>query len=413
MKNQNEHTQQLADHFFRHSYAKIVAILVRYFGLAQVEVAEDIVQDTLIEAMEKWSIHGIPDNPEGWIMDVAKKKTINFLKRDQLFHSKIIPQLALPMSQTATTVSDSTLRMIFACCHPELPMESQISLALRTLCGLSIAEIARALLTTEDNTNKRLYRAKKKFREGKIKFDIPSEKEYSLRLSGVCRTLYVLFNEGYYAPHHKDVLRMDLCYEAVRLLQEVECTSRQSSEINGLLSLMLLLLSRFESRLDENDALICLQDQDRTLWDQALIAQGMNYLKKAIQTDQVNVYQLQAGIAAEHCISQDFESTNWQSIYQQYLVLESIDSSFLVKMNKLISWYYTGHQEKAKACLHQLQELPDFAENTSYHLTLGTLYMSDKDKIQATYHLKRALSLAKYEREKMVIQRRLDSIDSI
>lgn len=261
MSNSKDHNQ-LAEHFFRHSYARTVAILTRYFGLDQVEMAEDIVQDTLVEAMEKWSIHGLPDNPDGWVMDVAKKKTINLLKRKQLFMSKVAPQLQ-DDENTETLVSDSTLRMIFACCHPSLPNESQIALALKTLCGLSVPEIAKALLTTEDNINKRLYRAKKKLREEHIAFDIPIATSLNDRLNSVCKTLYLLFNEGYYAPHHKEVLRIDLCYEAVRLLKEVESVFQDTPKVNALLALIMFSLSRFESHLDKDDSLICLQDQDR------------------------------------------------------------------------------------------------------------------------------------------------------
>ncbi|MTI38830.1 sigma-70 family RNA polymerase sigma factor [Fulvivirga lutimaris] len=408
----NHHTHQLAAHFFRHSYARTVAILVRYFGLDQVEVAEDIVQDTLVEAVEKWSIHGIPDNPDGWIMDVAKKKTINLLKRKQLFATKVVPQLQ-DVESAEALVADSTLRMIFACCHPALPTESQIALALKTLCGLSIPEIAKALLTSEDNINKRLYRAKKKLREEKIAYDIPVATSLNDRLDSVCKTLYLLFNEGYYAPHHKEVLRIDLCYEAVRLLKEVEETFHNSAKVNGLLALMMFSLSRFESRLDKDDSLICLQDQNRSLWDKDLIAQGMNYLTKAIRTKEINTYQLQAGIAAEHCMSPDFASTNWQSIYQQYTILESLDSSFLVKMNRLIAYFYLGHKTEALTAMHALEHSQGFAQNTSYYMTLGTLYLNMQDDDNARYNLKEALIFAKNEREKDLIQTRLASIDSI
>ncbi len=413
MTNLNQHTNKLTEHFFRHSYAKTVAILVRYFGLDQVEMAEDIVQDTLIEAMEKWSIHAIPDNPEGWIMDVAKKKTINLIRRNQLFQTKIAPRLNTPVSYADTIVSDSTLRMIFACCHPALPIESQISLALKTLCGLSVSEIARALLTTEGNINKRLYRAKKKFREEEIEYSIPIKTELNDRLDSVCKTLYVLFNEGYYAPHHKDVLRIDLCYDAVRLLKDVETTFADSAKVNSLLSLMLFSLARFESRLDQDDSLICLQDQNRKLWDQELIAQGMDYLSRAIQTAEVNPYQLQAGIAAEHCLSKDFESTNWQSIYQQYTLLESLNSTFLVKMNKQISYYFMGRREEALTALQGLKKLPDFTETVSYYLTLGTLYLLSREKEKASGYLAKAFSLTQSEKEKEIIQRRVDSINSM
>jgi len=187
MKTENKYQTELAEHFFRHNYGKMVAILVNYFGLNQVEIAEDIVQDTLVEAMEKWGVHSIPTNPEAWLMDVAKKKTINFLKRNQLFENKIRPTLVLnTIFDTDESIQkDSTLLMIFACCHPDLPVESQIAMALKILCGLSVGEISNALLTTESTINKRLYRAKQKFRNGTIAFHFPKQEQQNERLNSV------------------------------------------------------------------------------------------------------------------------------------------------------------------------------------------------------------------------------------
>ena len=174
MTEKYEYSNHLADHFFRLSYASMVSFLVRYYGLAQVELAEDIVQDTLVEAMEKWSIKGIPDNPLGWMMDVAKKKTINTLKRQHNFKTRIAPHLEKEaIGEHDNIIADSTLRMIFACCHPALPVKSQIALALKTLCGLSVKEIALALFITEDNISKRLYRAKQTFRKGLVALKFP------------------------------------------------------------------------------------------------------------------------------------------------------------------------------------------------------------------------------------------------
>ncbi|MEL7124465.1 MAG: sigma-70 family RNA polymerase sigma factor, partial [Bacteroidota bacterium] len=244
---------QLAAHFFRHNYARMLAILVRYFGLNQVEIAEDLVQDTLVEAMEKWSIHSIPNNPEAWLMDVAKKKAINYLKRDQLFQNKILPDLALNLTKeldiSLHQEKDSALKMIFTCCHPSLSSESQIALALKSLCGLSITEIANALLTTTATINKRLYRAKQKFRTQNILFEIPDEKSLSERLENVFYTLYLLFNEGYYSKHHEQIIRMDLCFEAIRLLKQLIGYFPDSSKAHALLAIMLLNVARFESRL--------------------------------------------------------------------------------------------------------------------------------------------------------------------
>ena len=226
MSIQGKNSNQLTAHFFRHNYAKMVAVLVRYFGLEEVEIAQDIVQDTLVEAMEKWSVQPIPENPEGWLMDVAKKKTINFLKRNQILHQKILPKLQArtpsELDFSEGVEKDSTLRMIFTCCHPDLSNASQIALALKTLCGLSIPEIAYALLTNEATINKRLYRAKQKFRNRSIAYELPSKENLVDRLNNVLSTLYLLFNEGYYSAHPEKAIRIDLCFEAIRLVKNIQ-----------------------------------------------------------------------------------------------------------------------------------------------------------------------------------------------
>ncbi len=401
----------LDEKLFRHSYAKTVAVLVRYFGLNQVETAEDIVQETLMDAFQQWSTHGAPHNPEGWIMDVAKKKTINLLRRNQVLQTKVLPRLKEYQSTPQEEIEDSTLKMIFACCHPDLPKESQIALSLKTLCGLSISEISSALLSSTGNINKRLYRAKEKFRSGKIPFIIPEEKDYDMRLDSVCKTLYLLFNEGYYAPHHTEIIRTDLCFEALRLLKEIASRFSQSGKVSGLLALMYFSLARFESRLNEFQELVCIQDQDRSLWDKQFIGLGMKYLMASTQQGQVNSYQLQAGIAAEHCLATRFETTNWHSIYGQYEVLENIEGNDLVKMNKLIAYFYLGNEQTALDELQKLSQSPVLKNNASFYLTLGVLFGLDVENTQACFYMKKAMNLAKHGHEQQIIQRKLAALD--
>lgn len=401
-------TDQLAEHFFRHSYAKMVAILVRYFGLEQVEVAEDIVQDALVEAMEKWSIQGIPDNPEGWLMDVARKKTINLLKRKQLFKNKIAPQLPFSISHTDADLKDSTLRMIFACCHPELPVESQIALALKTLCGLSIPEIARSLLTSEENINKRLFRAKKKFREGSIKFQIPNDDAFN-QMETVFQVLYLLFNEGYFSVHHTQKIRLDMCYEAIRILREIVEAYPKSAKANALMAIMLLSAARFESRINPLGELILFEAQDRKLWDRGLIAQAMKHLSKSIEENKVNSYQIQAGILAEHCMANNFESTNWAHIYNLYCLLEKLEpSSILVTFNKALAQFYLNPSEKSISNLMMLEKNEFLSGNLHFHLALGTLLKKRGSLEKAKHHFESALKLSNSDYEKKIIHSRMD-----
>ncbi|MEM9833900.1 MAG: sigma-70 family RNA polymerase sigma factor [Bacteroidota bacterium] len=400
--------KQLTEHFFRHNYAKMVAVLVRYFGLDQVEIAEDIVQDTLLEAMEKWSVGEVPHNPGGWLMDVAKKKTINRLKRDQLFQSKVAPNL-LPDSFNAEVETDSTLRMIFACCHPLLPNESQVALALKTLCGLNIAEIAHALLTNEATVNKRLYRAKQKFRNGSIQFEIPYNAKLHERLENVFTTLYLLFNEGYYSRHSEKMIRMDLCFEAIRLLKEIIIAFPGFAEAKALLALMLLNVARFESRMDHHSSLIVLAEQDRDTWDQSLIAEGVDYLYQSMSGNQLGQYHLQAGIIAEHCLAQDFRSTNWVSIYQQYSLLIKMNDSTLLRMNQAIARFYTGEQREALTDLLSLQNEPEVRENALYHTALAVFQAELGQHEPVTHHFMLALSYSTSKSEQQLIRKKMET----
>ncbi|MFY0687191.1 MAG: hypothetical protein JXQ90_08505 [Cyclobacteriaceae bacterium] len=401
---------KLDDQLFRHSYSKTVAILVGLFGLKEIATAEDIVQDTLVAALEQWSVHGIPTNPDGWIMDVAKKKTINHLKRTQLFETKVVTSWIESQHTAEGNSDDSTLRLIFACCHPALPIASQIALALKTLCGLSVPEISRALLTSEDNINKRLYRAKEKFRTEHIVFTVPDEDEFEYRINGVCKTLYLLFNEGYYSPNHQELIRMDMCYEAIRLIKEVHDQFEGNSKVNGLLSMMYFSIARFESRLSADHTFICLQDQDRSLWDRELIQLGFKHLSHSIEQTRPNSYQIQAGIAAEHCLSPSFEKTNWQSIYDQYTLLETIEQNELIQINKIIAFFFLGNKELAIEELKLLKIKDHIRSSTSYLLTLATFYKLTNNMKLAEANFDQALQHAQSDQERSMIQSKLDQL---
>lgn len=407
---------QLTEHFFRYNYAKMVAILVRYFGLGEVEIAEDIVQDTLVEAMEKWSVESTPDNPEGWLMDVAKKKTINFLKRRQTFQNKILPQLAKGQSLqdeiniSQHVISDSTLRMIFCCCHSSLAPESQIALALKTLCGFSIPEISNALLTNEANINKRLYRAKKKFRDGSILYEIPNEEKLADRLDSVLKVLYLLFNEGYYSQHNAKIIRVELCFEAIRLLRIISESYAGSNETLGLLALMYLQIARIESRLDKNGILIVLEEQQRGSWNKELTDLGIEALGRSTMSNTLSAYQLQAGIALEHVLAKDFKDTNWQSIYKQYSILAKMDDSSTVQLNKGISRFYLGEEKSAIEDILSLRNDVHLKENALYYCTLGKLFSLMNEKDEALEYLEKAIRYSNSMTEKKSIEKLIGNL---
>ena len=402
-------TNELTEHFFRHNYARMIAILAKYFGLKEISLIEDIVQDTLVEAMEKWSVRDIPYNPEGWLMDVAKKKAINYLKRDQNFRTKILPGLNQEsiFEMEKDVQGDDTLRMIFACCHPNIPTESQISLALKTLCGLSVKEIASALLTSEGNINKRLYRTKQKFRKGEIPFNIPKSEILDERLDGVIATLYLLFNEGYYSSNSNELIRIDLCFEAIRLVRQITEFYPTSGRAKALLSLMYLSVSRFESRVGKEGATIILSKQDRNLWDKDLIAQGIYNLSESMDSKALGTYHLQAGIAAEHCLAKDFQSTNWKSIYEQYLLLEQLSENAIFAMNRCIAKFYGYDRKEALQDLIALGDRPELQKNVHYFTSVAIFYTELNQKEKAIPFFETALGISDSKEEKSMILNRM------
>ena len=302
--------QQLIPHLFRTEFRKIVAVLVNSFGADSIDAAEDVASDTFMQALETWPYKGIPDNPRAWLYTVAKHKAINKIQRQRRFQEKVSREIS-PLEEEWETdidlseenIADSQLRMIFAVCHPAVPAEAQIALALRLLCGFGIEEIADAFLTNKETINKRLFRAKEKLKREKISMAFPDGAEIIGRLEAVLRTLYLLFSEGYYSESNDAVLREELCQEAMRLthmLTESEITNLPG--VNALLALMCFHASRFRARKSDGSNIVLYDEQDPTLWDQVLIARGAFYLHQASRGETLSKYHLEAAIAWWHTI---------------------------------------------------------------------------------------------------------------
>jgi RNA polymerase sigma factor (sigma-70 family) len=324
---------ELIPHLFRTEFRKITSVLGKLLGAGRLEMAEDIASETFLAAMETWTYKGIPENPAAWLYAVAKNKAKNVIARNSLFDSKIAKELVRNSQNeevidwSEKNIADSQLQMLFALCHPAIPAEAQIGLSLRVLCGFGIDEIANAFLTNREVINKRLFRAREKLREEKIEIAFPEEKEILHRLETVLKTLYLLFSEGYYSESSDNVLREDLCLEAMRLthlLTEYEPTNLPN--VNALLSLMSFHASRFEARRNANGELVLYQDQDERKWNQELIAQGIYFLNKASQGKLLSKYHLEAGIAYWHTQKAD-TSEKWESILQLYNQLLQIEYS--------------------------------------------------------------------------------------
>lgn len=334
--------QQLIPHLFRTEYRKIVSVLCRRFGFDQMEIAEDIAGDTFLTASETWGLKGIPPNPTAWLYTVAKNKAKNYLHRNSTFENKITPELKnnLPASYendldlSPQNINDSQLGMMFAICHPSISPEAQIGLSLRILCGFGIEEIADAFLTNKETINKRLFRAKEKLRQEKVKIELPDPAEIEARLEIVLRTIYLLFNEGYYSVSGNKTLRKDLCIDSMRLCYMlVENKFTNKPQVNALLSLMCFHASRFDARFDKNGMLILYDEQSTDLWDSDLISKGEYFLNCSATGSNISKYHLEAAIAFWNTKKSDTKE-KWDNILHLYNQLLQIEYSPVAAMNR-------------------------------------------------------------------------------
>ncbi|QEH39739.1 RNA polymerase sigma factor [Chitinophaga sp. XS-30] len=406
--------QALIPHLFRTEAGRITAVLCRNFGLEHIGAAEDITSETFMAALETWPYKGIPENPAAWLHAVAKNKARNYLARHQRFTGKVAPRLredgasTIPETEidlSDNNITDSQLQMLFAICHPAIPVEAQIALALRILCGFGIGEIAHAFLVSPDTISKRLTRAKEKLRTAKDLPVFPSGQEINNRLDAVLLTLYLLFNEGCYSETQDTVLREDLCLEAMRLTYLLlGNNSTNQPEVNALLALMCFHASRFPARKDRQGGIILYHDQDESRWDAALIAKGAEFLHRASTGNRVSRYHLEASIAYWHTIRTDSEE-KWENILQLYNQLLTIAYSPVAALNRTFALSKTkGKPEAIKAAV-KLQ----LTDNPYYHALLGELYV-DIDNAQARKHFETAHALAGTAGDKRVLQTRLDAL---
>ena len=400
----------LLPHLFRTEYRKITAVLCKLFGIEHIEIAEDIASDTFLLASETWALKGLPENPAAWLYTVAKNKARDYLKRNTLFNQKIVAQIKhispdsheIEIDLSNKNIVDSQLQMMFAICHPSISAEAQIGLSLRILCGFGITEIADAFLTNKETINKRLFRAKEKLREEKVRIEFPNETAINQRLENVATTLYLLFNEGYYSSNRDNTLRKELCLEAMRLTYLlIENESTNKPFINALLSLMCFHASRFEARTGKDGMIILYQEQDEDLWDKELIAKGEYFLNMAAKGNALSKYHLEAGIAYWHTIKRDTKE-KWENILQLYNRLLQIEYSPIAALNRT---YALSRSKGKKEAVIEAEKL-GLTENQFYHSLLGELY-TDIDNSKAIVHLQKVLSLAKSIADKNLISSKI------
>lgn len=405
--------QELVEHLFREQYGKLVSILTGMFGSAHIELAEDVVQDTLMAAIDNWATSGVPDNPAAWLMLVAKRKAINALKRQRNLSSAESGNLEDPALDEQeevfldTEIEDSQLRMIFTCCHPSLSVESQIALTLKTLCGFGVTEVANALMTTEPTVNKRLYRAKKTIRELNGPFSIPQGNHLDRRLDVVTLTLYLLFNEGYNSSSGNLIIRKELCLEAFRLTNILVSKFSKYKELSALLSLMCFHIARFDARIDDHGALVIFEDQDRSLWNKSFISHGIQYLKSSSGGDKLSAYHLEAGIGAEHCMADSFENTNWSSIHYQYQLLLTLKPNPVIELNLAIIEGQLSGELKALESLNALEASGKLKDYYLLSATKGIFLMKLNRKAAALEYLHRAKAQTRSQAERSFLEQQI------
>jgi RNA polymerase sigma factor (sigma-70 family) len=404
---------ELIPHLFRTEFSKIVAVLCNIFGLEHVETAEDITSDSFLLAAETWGKKGLPENPAAWLYTVAKNKTKDYLKRNQLFQQKIVPVIKqshnglteIEIDLSDKNISDSHLQMMFAICHPSIAPESQIALSLRILCGFGIDEIADAFISNKETINKRLFRAKEKLREEKISMEFPAAGDLEKRLYAVATTLYLLFNEGYYSASQNITLRKDLCLEAMRLtylLTEYEKTNKPF--VNALIALMCFHASRFDARINIHGETVLYDEQDTTRWNRELIQKGEFYLNQSATGSSLSKFHLEAGIAHWH--TQPFDSKQkWQNVLQLYNQLLQIEYSPASALNRTFALAKADSYEKA---IEEALKLK-LENNHLYFSLLGELYRQTDIK-KAMENFEQAIAKARTEQDKLILNKKLKQL---
>jgi RNA polymerase sigma-70 factor (ECF subfamily) len=415
--------RELVEHLFRHQAGQMLATLTHVFGLENLDLAEEVVQDALLQALRSWPFDGIPDNPRAWLFRAARNKAVDLLRRQTAFRDKE-PELEQRLKerqqrQDATEIpevgelQDEQLAMIFVCCDPALPAESRVALTLKAVSGFSVAEIARAFLSEEPTIAQRLVRAKRRIKEAGITLALPSLAEVPRRLDSVLSVLYLLFNEGYAAHAGENLVREDLCGEAIRLAQLL--ASRPDTclpRVHALLALFYFQAARFSTRVDAEGNLLLLAEQDRSQWDQSLLAHAIEQLEQAAHGDELSEYHLQAGIAAVHATSASFEQTDWPRLVELYDRLLALAPSPVAALNRAIAQSMVEGPESSLASLDELSAEPAMK---NYYLlpavradSLRRLGRSD----EAVACYREALDYPCTEPERRYLWRRIEEVEN-
>ena len=367
----------LIEHLFRHQAGRVVARLTRLLGPANVGLAEDAVQDALVKAFQIWPYQGVPDNPAGWIYQVAHNIAIDVVRRDRTFSAKsdaIVAELTrsgtVPPRDPARDdrVQDDELRMIFMCCHPDIPADARVALSLKIIGGFGVREIARAFLCDEGAVAQRIVRAKRQIRDRQLTLDLPSGDELTCRLDSVLDVIYLMFNEGYSAHEGADLIRQDLSYEALRLGRIVATSPLAQPRVHALVALMALQAARFPARVDSAGDLIPLEEQDRSRWDPQLIALGFHHFDRSMIGDAVSAFHVQAAIAATYARAVSDAALEWRIVLDLYDQLLAIAPTPVVALNRAVVLARVNGAGAGLAAIEPLDKDPMLRH---YHLLMA------------------------------------------
>jgi RNA polymerase sigma factor (sigma-70 family) len=418
-----EGISQLADHLFRREAGKLVSILTGIFGIDRLQMAEDVVQEALVRALRTWPYHGIPQNPSAWLMQTAKHLALDLLRREKLFFEKQpaiitfieqrLPGASLnnePMLDDE--IKDDRLRLMFACCHPLLSQDAQTALALKVLCAFGPREIAKAFLTTEAAIVKRLTRARQRLQEQNVPFEIPSGAELPARLDGVLQILYLLFNEGYKASSGENLVRKELCADAIRLATLLAAhPAGDQPRTHALLALMLLNGARLPERTDDRGKILRLEEQDRSRWSRSMIQRGMLHLELSAKGDKLSEYHLQAGIAACHCVAPDYASTDWRQILSLYDSLAELNDSPVIALNRAVAVAKVHGPAKGIEAVEAILNRQQLDSYHLFHAVLGELEAQQNRFHIAAKHIRKALRLTDVTSERSFLEKKLEELE--